>query len=290
MVHSLLASFNLIPDPYNMRPDYCCLENLIPGYRDQLDCGFFERQFQRDDTDGADIAALQALQVYGHWKREGSFFHISLSSGKMFTPPSNIPKARSKLSSPWQKTDQFRSFAYNNQSPKASNNPSAYGELLDPSRKNKLVLTQPNDGAAITYLYSVIIGKYDREWFEGLQKQNVKRASELCGREEHLVRSVLHHDLIKADNIANHPESRTRILWPQTAAIFVTTLRPESSKSDEYQQWSLDKGSYVFRKDLEGQTGRDWKEYKNRELAEQWRLQFEISLGVAKGASSANSF
>ncbi|OQD83611.1 hypothetical protein PENANT_c016G06524 [Penicillium antarcticum] len=203
----------------------------------QLDCGFFERQFQRDDTDGADIAALQALQVYGHWKREGSFFHISLSSGKMFTPPSNIPKARSKLSS---KTDQFRSFAYNNQSPKASNNPSAYGELLDPSRKNKLVLTQPNDGAAITYLYSVIIGKYDREWFEGLQKQNV---------------------------------NRTRILWPQTAAIFVTTLRPESSKS--FLSSSLTEFATFM---------------ENRELAEQWRLQFEISLGVAKGASSANSF
>lgn len=29
------------------------------------------RQFQRDGTDGADIAVLQTLHDYGRWKREG---------------------------------------------------------------------------------------------------------------------------------------------------------------------------------------------------------------------------
>jgi ABC-type glycerol-3-phosphate transport system substrate-binding protein len=114
--------------------------------------------------------------------------------------------------------------------------------------------------------------------------------------------------MINADNVAYQPLNDTRMMWPQTAAIFATTPRPESSKlfmswllSDEVQQQSIDDGSYLPRKDLGGQAGSVWDDpytsltefatfMENRELVEWWRFQFETSLGVAKGASPVDSF
>jgi ABC-type Fe3+ transport system substrate-binding protein len=212
------------------------------------------------------------------------------------------------------KTAQFGSFVYNNESLKASDLPSTYDKLLDPFWKNKLVLTQPNDDDAITYLFSVIIEKYGWEWLEGLQKQNVKWVRGTNAPANYMAEkntsSVLSFttNLINVDNVAYQPLNDTRMMWPQSAAIFATTPRPESSKlfmswllSDEVQQQSVDDGSYLVRKDLGGQAGSVWDDpytsltefatfMDNRELVEWWRFQFETSLGVAKGASPVDSF
>jgi ABC-type Fe3+ transport system substrate-binding protein len=71
--------------------------------------------------------------------------------------------------------------------------------------------------------------------------------------------------LNSADDVSYRPVSETRVLWPQTAAIFATTPRPESSKlfmswllSDERQQQFIDNGSYLTRKDLKRQVGSVW--------------------------------
>jgi ABC-type Fe3+ transport system substrate-binding protein len=159
----------------------------------------------------------------------------------------------------------------------------------------------------------VIIGKYGWEWLEGLQKQNVKwvrgtgePANNVAQKNSSRVLSFTTNP-ISAGNIANWQLNETRVLWPQTAAIFASTPRPESSKlflswliSDDNQKPLIDNGSYLSRKDLVGQAGSVWDDpytsltdfgtfMENRELVEWWRLQFETSLGVAKGPSPVDS-
>ncbi|KAJ6012508.1 hypothetical protein N7522_002863 [Penicillium canescens] len=128
------------------------------------------------------------------------------------------------------------------------------------------------------------------------------------GDEKDTSRVLCFTNLISADNIANNPVDDTRMLWPQTAAIFATNPRPESSKrfmswflGDECQQQFTDNGSYLSRKDLKGQTGSVWDDpytpltefatfKENRELVEWWLPQFETPLCVAKDPSPVDSF
>ncbi|KAJ5776384.1 uncharacterized protein N7511_001395 [Penicillium nucicola] len=268
------------------------------------------RQFQRDGTDGADIAVLQTLHDYGRWKREGRLLPYK---------PLNWEDVYSSVKDPEGAflgvfIYQFGSFVYNKESLKASDLPSTYDELTNPFWKNKLVLTQPNDDDAITYLFSTIIETYGWEWFEDLQKQNVKwvrgtgePANYVAETNTSRVLSFT-TNLNGANNIANQPVNDSRILWPQTAAIFASTPRPESSRlflswllSDEHQQTFGDSGSYLIRKDLKAKAGSVWDDpytaltefatfMENRDLVEWWRLQFETSLGVAKGVSPVESF
>ncbi|KAJ5881348.1 uncharacterized protein N7529_000020 [Penicillium soppii] len=268
------------------------------------------RQFQRDGTDGADIAVLQTLHDYGRWKREGRL--LPYKPSKWEDVYSSIKDPAGAFTGTY--IYQFGSFVYNNESLKASDVPETYKGFLDPFWKDKLVLTQPNDDDAITYLFSTLIEKYGWEWFEGLQKQNVKwvrgtgePANYVADKNSSRVLSFT-TNLITAENIANKAVEDTRLLWPQTAAIFATTPRPESSRlfmswllSDEYQQQFIDNGSFLSRKGLVSKSGSVWDEpytalsqfstfMENRDLVEWWRLQFETSLGVAIGVSPVDSF
>jgi hypothetical protein len=100
------------------------------------------------------ILLLQTLHDYGHWKREGrllpfnphkwEYVYSSLRTPKALSlePPSvnnTVPTAQvvieHVINEPCNKNRQFGSFVYNNESLKASDLPSTYDELLDPSRK-----------------------------------------------------------------------------------------------------------------------------------------------------------
>lgn len=144
--------------------------------------------------------------------------------------------------------DQFGNFIYNKHALNAGDIPNTYKDLVDPVWADKLVLAIPNDDDAITDLFAVIIEKYDWNWFDALQKQNVQwirgtgePADFLAAENTTRVLSFT-TNLDGNSALASKTPNETRLLWAQTAAIFATTPRPESSKlfmswliSDEYQ-------------------------------------------------------
>jgi hypothetical protein len=58
------------------------------------------RQFQRDGTNGADIAVLQTLHNYGHWKREGRLLPYKPLKWEYIYSSLRTPKALSLEPSP----------------------------------------------------------------------------------------------------------------------------------------------------------------------------------------------
>ncbi|OQD66296.1 hypothetical protein PENDEC_c052G06747 [Penicillium decumbens] len=205
------------------------------------------RQFQRDGTDGADIAFLQTLHDYGRWKREGRLLPYKPSKWEDVYSSNKDPAGAFTGTYIYQ----FGSFVFNNESLKASDVPETYKGFLDPFWKDKLVLTQPNDD-----------DKQNVKWVRGTGEP----ADYVAEKNSSRVLSFT-TNLITADNIANKAVEDTRLLWPQTAAIFATTPRPESSRlfmswllSDEYQQQFIDNGSFLSRKDLVSKSGSVWDE------------------------------
>ncbi|KAH0279732.1 periplasmic binding protein-like II, partial [Aureobasidium melanogenum] len=203
----------------------------------------------------------------------------------------------------------FGNFIFNKRTFNASDVPGTHKDLVDPVWANKLALTIPNDEDAITYLFSVTIEQYGWDWFDALQKQNVQwirgtgePADFLAA--ENTTRVLSSTNSLNGDSaLASNTPNETRLLWPQTAAIFATTPRPESSKlsmswsiSDEYEQQFDDGGYYLARKDLHNELGSVWDDsltpltqfatfMENRDVVEWWRLQFETSLGTVQGVS-----
>ncbi|KAJ5413298.1 hypothetical protein N7465_005603 [Penicillium sp. CMV-2018d] len=265
------------------------------------------RQFQRDGTDGADIAVLQTLHDFGRWKREGRLLpYKPLKWEDIYTAVKDPHGAFVGAF-----IYQFGDLIYNTGLLNESNVPSSYGDFVRPEWKSKLTLTYPNDDDAITYLFSVIIDKYGWEWFESLIEQDVQwvRGTGEPGNyvaETNSTRSLsFTTNLNGANNLASKTPKEAALLWPQTGAIFASTPRPESAKlfmswllSDERQQGS---GSYLVRKDLSSKLASVWDDQftaltqfatfmENRELVEWWRLQFETSIGSAQGPSPVHSY
>ncbi|KAG9603036.1 periplasmic binding protein-like II, partial [Aureobasidium melanogenum] len=203
----------------------------------------------------------------------------------------------------------FGNFIFNKRTLNASDVPSTHKDLVDPVWANKLALTIPHDDDAITYLFWVTIERYGWDWFDALQKQNVQwiqgtgePADFLAA--ENTTRVLSSTNSLNGNSaLASKTPNETRLLWPQTAAIFANTPRPESSKlfmswsiSDEYQQQFDDGGYYLARKDLHNELGSVWDDsltpltqfatfMENRDVVEWWRFQFETSLGTARGVS-----
>ncbi|KAG9570265.1 periplasmic binding protein-like II, partial [Aureobasidium melanogenum] len=245
-----------------------------------------DRNYQRNGDDGADIAVLQTLHDFGRWKRQDRL--------TLYKPLEwdNIYSAIKDPDGAFLGTYiyQFGNFIYNKHALNA-------------------ILAIPNDDDAIAYLFSVIIEKRGWDWFDALQKQNVQwirgtgEPADFLAAENTTRALSFTTNLNGNSALASKTPSETRFLWPQTAVIFATTPRPESSKlfmswliSDEYQQQFVDGGYYLARKDLHGELESVWDDeltpltqfatfMENRDVVEWWRLQFETSLGTAQGVS-----
>ncbi|KAJ5491852.1 hypothetical protein LT330_009114 [Penicillium expansum] len=268
------------------------------------------RQFQRNGTDGADIAVLQTVQDFGRWKREGRLLPYKPLKWEDIYTAIKDPQGAFVGAFIYG----FGDLIYNTGLVNESNVPSSYGEFVRPEWKSKLTLTYPNDDDAITYLFSVIIDKYGWEWFESLIEQDVQWVRGTGEPADYLAEANSTRSLSfttglsGAKNLASKTPEDTHLFWPQTGAIFASTPRPESAKlfmswllSDEYQQQFVDGESYLVRKDLTSKAGSVWDDkfssltqfatfMENRELVEWWRLQFETSIGTAQGLSPVLSY
>ncbi|KAG0157750.1 ABC-type Fe3+ transport system [Penicillium digitatum] len=268
------------------------------------------RQFQRNGTDGADIAVLQTLHDFGRWKREGRL--LPYKPLKWEDIYSAIKDPHGAFVGAY--IYQFGDLIYNTGLLNESSVPSSYGEFVRPEWKSKLALTYPNDDDAITYLFSVIIDKYGWDWFESLLEQDVQWVRGTGEPADYVAevnstRSLsFTTNLNTATNLASKAPEDARLLWPQTGAIFASTPRPESAKlfmswllSDEYQEQFVNSQTYLARKDLPSKLGNVWDDeftaltqfatfMENRDLVEWWRLQFETSIGTAQGLSPVLSY
>ncbi|EKV11061.1 ABC-type Fe3+ transport system [Penicillium digitatum PHI26] len=250
------------------------------------------RQFQRNGTDGADIAVLQTLHDFGRWKREGRLLpykplkwediysaikdpHGAFVGAYICEHPDDILSLRRLCPmltfSILRQLDQFGDLIYNTGLLNESSVPSSYGEFVRPEWKSKLALTYPNDDDAITYLFSVIIDKYGWDWFESLLEQDVQWVRGTGEPADYVAevnstRSLsFTTNLNTATNLASKAPEDARLLWPQTGAIFASTPRPESAKlfmswllSDEYQEQFVNSQTYLARKDLPSKLGNVW--------------------------------
>lgn len=205
--------------------------------------------------------------------------------------------------------DQFGQFVYNKDRLHADAVPSTFEELLQPKWKNKLILAYPNDDDAINYLFTLAINKYGWQWFEKLvADQGVQWRRGTGSVLEYLTTgntsAVLSFttNIIDQTNLAAKAPTDTRLAWPQAAAIFKTTPRPESSKlfmswimDTEFQQ-SLANSSvlYTTRMDINDTKGNIFRDATvpptqfskwivNREVVEWWRFQYESSIGLPQG-------
>jgi ABC-type Fe3+ transport system substrate-binding protein len=195
----------------------------------------------------------------------------------------------------------------------ASQVPSTFDQFLDPVWKNKLVLVYPNDDDAIGYLFSLIIDRYGWAWFESLTQQNVRwvrgtgTPAALLNAGNSTSALSFTTNLINSTHLAQGSTSDPHVMWPQTGAIFATTPRPESAKlfmnwimSDEYQSTVVAaNGLPLTRTGVNttiSATDDVWTDQSvtvtefgkfevNREVVEQWRFQFETTLGTAQGPS-----
>jgi ABC-type Fe3+ transport system substrate-binding protein len=190
--------------------------------------------------------------------------------------------------------------------------PTTFNELLDPVWKNKLVLVYPNDDDAVGYLFSLIIDRYGWSWFESLTQQNVRwvrgtgTPAALLNAGNSTSALSFTTNLINSTHLAQGSTSDPHVMWPQTGAIFATTPRPESAKlfmnwimSDEYQSTVVAASGLPFTRtgvnatisaldvwtDQSVALAQFGKFEVNREVAEQWRFQFETTLGTAQGPS-----
>lgn len=182
---------------------------------------------------------------------------------------------------------------------------------MNPEWKGKLALTYPNDDDAITFLFSILIGRHGWDWFETLIQQDIQwiRGTGEPANYISLANSTrsLSFTTSPIANLSVKIPDEPIMMWPQTGAIFASTSRPESAKlfmswmlSDEYQ--AMFEGSYLVRKDLAtNATTNPWDDQytglaqfstfmDNRERIEWWRLQFETSIGTAQGASPVQSY
>ncbi|KAL7905873.1 Fe3+ ABC transporter periplasmic protein [Trichoderma velutinum] len=264
-----------------------------------------DRQFQKNQQDGADIAILQQLNDFDRWNRDGRLLPYKPASWNNIYPDVKDPNG-GFLSILFY---QFGQFVYNKDRLHADAVPSTFEELLQPRWKNKLILAYPNDDDALNYLFTLAVNKYGWQWFEKLvAEQGVlwKRGTGVVL--EYLTKgntsAVLSFttNIVDQTNLAAKAASDTRLAWPQAAAIFKTTPRPESSKlfmswimADEFQQ-SLANSSvlYTTRMDINDTKGNIWRDATvpptqyskwivNREIVEWWRFQYESFLGPPQG-------
>lgn len=209
------------------------------------------------------------------------------------------------------RTDQFGAIVYNSQLLNASDIPNSYATFLNPAQKGQLVLTYPNDDDAVAYLFSTIIDKYGWEWFEALAQQDVQwirgtgQPSDVASEANSSHVLTFTSNPTGAQNLATKVLNEPRLLWPQSAAIFASTTKPESAKlflswlvSEERQQTRVSQGSYVPLKSLSlnSTAGPVWNDpytgvsqfavfMDDRTTLERWRFQFETTLGTPQGVS-----
>ncbi|KAL7928089.1 Fe3+ ABC transporter periplasmic protein [Trichoderma chlorosporum] len=250
-----------------------------------------DRQFQMNQTDGADIAVLQQLNDFDRWNREGRLLPYKPASWNNIFPDVKDPNGGFLAILFYQ----FGQFIYNKDRLHADAVPSTFEELLQSRWKDQMILAYPNDDDAINYLFTLIINKYGWQWFEKpVAEQGVHWVRGTGVALEYLTQgntsAVLSFttNIIDQTNLAAKAPNDTRLAWPQTAAIFKTTPRPESSKL------FMSSVFYTTRMDIPDTKGDIWrtttapptqfsKWIVNREVVEWWRFQYESFLGFPQG-------
>ncbi|ETI24378.1 hypothetical protein G647_03747 [Cladophialophora carrionii CBS 160.54] len=267
-----------------------------------------DREFQMSGSDGADVAFLQTLQDFDRWKRQGRLLPYKPATWDSIYP--NVKDPDGAFVGAF--LGQFGSMIYDQNLVNISQVPTTFNELLDPIWKDKLVLVYPHDDDAVAYLFSLIIGRYGWSWFESLTRQNVRwvrgtgTPAALLNAGNSTSALSFTTNLINSTHLAQGPTSDPHVMWPQTGAIFATSPRPESAKlfmnwimSDEYQSTVVAASGLPFTRTGVNATvpgSNVWADQSvaltqfgkfevNREIVEQWRFQFETTLGTAQGPS-----
>lgn len=268
-----------------------------------------DRQFEKTGSDGADVAMLQTLHDFKRWKEAGRLLPYKVANWEEIYSSLKDPSGAFVAIS----ISQFGALVYNSQLLNASDIPNSYAEFVHPAWKGKLVLTYPNDDDAVAYLFSTIINNYGWEWFEALALQDVQwirgtgQPSDVLAEGNSTRVLTFTSNPTGAQNIATKILNEPRLLWPQSAAIFASTTKPESAKlflswmlSEERQQSRASQGSYVPLTGLNSTAGPVWNDLntgvtqfsvfmQDRASVERWRFQFETTIGTAQGVSPVQS-
>ena len=176
------------------------------------------------------------------------------------------------------------------------------------------MLTLPNDDDAVLYLFYVIVSRYGWGWLDALIANNPMwvRGSGTPGfilEQKHNSTSSKLALSFTAGGAPADPAFKLvppqapeqTISWTQTATIFASTKRPNSSQlfiswllSDDFQKGmqaqgspgvrrSLDKGMLFLSNTTQVEGFRVFM--NDRRFLDRWRLQFETALGTAQGPS-----
>lgn len=131
-------------------------------------------------------------------------------------------------------------------------------EFLDPKLKGRIVLSYPHDDDAMLYQFDRIVADYGWGYMDALLKQGVKwvrgsaPARVAVGKGEYTVTFTASSPLAAPANATARlllPRRDSFLSWPQPAAIFKTTRRPNSARL--YLSWLL-------APEVQGATGRQW--------------------------------
>ncbi|KAE8979685.1 hypothetical protein PF010_g23391 [Phytophthora fragariae] len=244
------------------------------------------------DTLVPDVVALQTLQDFPRWAREGKLLNYK---PKGF---SKIHKSLRALDGAWMAYTVY-SFAssYNASSLGGQIPPASIACLPDPQWAGKIASSYPNDDDAVLYLYTRYVNEYGWDWVAKLANQSVafhrgsNVAAELVAAGEKLI--GMGTDVGGNDVVGNSSEY---IAWGQRAAILAKAKHPAAAKL--FMNWALSdevQASTVapsVRTDIN--TDKPWNTpeanmagfssfMEDRANVEEWKQTFSLYFGEVQG-------
>lgn len=264
-----------------------------------------------EGNETTDVAILQTLHDFPHWKEQGRLLKYKpavwddIYAAERDQDGAFLPVG----------VYGFGTIYYDNTKVNASEVPSSYEEFIDPKWRGRLVLTYPNDDDAVAYLFSLIVSRYGWEWLDALAANDVQWVRGTYSpvamiQEAHSSSSDFRSVTFTTGGVDSSltwfasqaiqaPEQS--MTWPQTAAIFASTKRPETAKlllsflvSGEWQNATAGLGAPTARRSLDSYGIYEQKNNQpsgfrvfmnDRRTVDWWKLQFETSLGPAQGVS-----
>ncbi|KAE8989290.1 hypothetical protein PR003_g22987 [Phytophthora rubi] len=244
------------------------------------------------DTLVPDVVALQTLQDFPRWAREGKLLNYK---PKGF---SKIHKSLRASDGAWMAYTVY-SFAssYNASSLGGQTPPASIAGLADPQWAGKIASSYPNDDDAVLYLYTRYVNEYGWDWVTKVANQSVafhrgsNVAAELVAAGEKLI--GMGTDVGGNDVAGNSSEY---IAWGQRAAILAKAKHPAAAKL--FMNWALSdevQASTVapsVRTDIN--TDKPWNTpeanmagfssfMEDRANVEEWKQTFSLYFGEVQG-------